>query len=136
MDRASQTLAEAGARRCIPLNVSGPFHSIMLKEAGEKLGAVLEETEIHDIRIPYLANVTADYVTDKNQVKQLLMQQVASSVRWQQSVERMIADGVDSFVEIGPGKTLSGFMRKINRNVKVINIEKVEDLEKLCGNLG
>lgn len=136
VDRASQTLAEAGARRCIPLNVSGPFHSIMLKEAGEKLGAVLEETEIHDIRIPYLANVTADYVTDKNQVKQLLMQQVASSVRWQQSVERMIADGVDSFVEIGPGKTLSGFMRKINRNVKVINIEKVEDLEKLCGNLG
>ena len=97
---------------------------------------MLEETEIHDIRIPYLANVTADYVTDKNQVKQLLMQQVASSVRWQQSVERMIADGVDSFVEIGPGKTLSGFMRKINRNVKVINIEKVEDLEKLCGNLG
>ncbi len=136
VDRASQTLAEAGARRCIPLNVSGPFHSIMLKEAGEKLGAVLEETEIHDIRIPYLANVTADYVTDKNQVKQLLMQQVAFSVRWQQSVERMIADGVDSFVEIGPGKTLSGFMRKINRNVKVINIEKVEDLEKLCGNLG
>lgn len=133
VNRAAQALSEAGAKRCIPLNVSGPFHSIMLKEAGEKLGKALEETEIYDICLPYLANVTADYVTDKNQVKPLLMQQIASPVRWQQSVERMIADGVDSFVEIGPGKTLSGFMRKINRNVKVINIEKVEDLEKLDG---
>lgn len=133
VNRAAQTLSEAGAKRCIPLNVSGPFHSIMLKEAGEKLGKALEETEIYDICLPYLANVTADYVTDKNQVKPLLTQQIASPVRWQQSVERMIADGVDSFVEIGPGKTLSGFMRKINRNVKVINIEKVEDLEKLDG---
>ena len=85
----------------------------MLKEAGEKLGAVLEETEIHDIRIPYLANVTADYVADKEQVKPLLMQQIASPVRWQQSVERMIADGVDNFVEIGPGKTLSGLFNSI-----------------------
>ncbi len=133
VNKAAQTLSEAGAKRCIPLNVSGPFHSIMLKEAGEKLGEVLEETEIHDIRLPYLANVTADYVTDKEQVKPLLMQQIASPVRWQQSVERMIADGVDNFVEIGPGKTLSGFMRKINRDVKVINIEKVEDLKKLDG---
>lgn len=133
VNKAAQTLSEAGAKRCIPLNVSGPFHSIMLKEAGEKLGEVLEETEIHDIRLPYLANVTADYVADKEQVKPLLMQQIASPVRWQQSVERMIADGVDNFVEIGPGKTLSGFMRKINRDVKVINIEKVEDLKKLDG---
>lgn len=133
VNKAAQTLSEAGAKRCIPLNVSGPFHSIMLKEAGEKLGEVLEETEIHDIRLPYLANVTPDYVADKEQVKPLLMQQIASPVRWQQSVERMIADGVDNFVEIGPGKTLSGFMRKINRDVKVINIEKVEDLKKLDG---
>ena len=133
VNKAAQTLSEAGAKRCIPLNVSGPFHSIMLKEAGEKLGEVLEETEIHDIRLPYLANVTADYVADKEQVKPLLMQQIASPVRWQQSVERMIADGVDNFVEIGPGKTLSGFMRKINRDVKGINIEKVEDLKKLDG---
>lgn len=132
---AAQTLAEAGAKRCIPLKVSGPFHSSMLKEAGERLGMALEDTEIHDIRIPYLANVTADYVGDKSQVKPLLMQQIASPVRWQQSVEKMIADGVDSFVEIGPGKTLSGFIRKINRNIKVLNIEKVEDLEKLCGSV-
>lgn len=128
---AAESLSAAGAKRCVPLKVSGPFHSPMLAQAGERLGQVLEEVEIHDIQVPYLANVTAQYVTDKAQVKNLLTRQVASSVRWQQSVERMIADGVDTFIEIGPGKTLSGFMRKINKEVTVINIEKVADLEKL-----
>lgn len=129
--KAAEALAEAGAKRCVPLKVSGPFHSPMLKGAGEKLGEELTKVDIHDIQIPYLSNVTGDYVTDKAQVKDLLTRQVASSVRWQQSVERMIADGVDTFIEIGPGKTLSGFMRKINKDVKVLNIEKVEDLDKL-----
>ena len=84
----------------------------------------------HDVEIPYTTNVTAQFVRDKDQIKDLLVAQVSSSVRWQQCVETMIADGVDTFVEIGPGKTLSGFMRKINRNVKVINIQTVEDFEK------
>lgn len=130
-ERAVQALKEAGAKRCVPLNVSGPFHSCMLEDAGEKLGQVLNQATVCDIRIPYLSNVTADYVMDKEQVKPLLVRQVSSPVRWQQSVERMIADGVDIFVEIGPGKTLSGFMRKINKEVKTLNIVKVEDLEKL-----
>ena len=130
-ERAVQALKEAGAKRCVPLNVSGPFHSCMLEDAGEKLGQVLNQATVCDIRIPYLSNVTADYVMDKEQVKPLLVRQVSSPVRWQQSVERMIADGVDIFVEIGPGKTLSGFMRKINKEVKTLNIEKVEGLEKL-----
>ena len=129
---ASEKLAAAGVKRCVPLKVSGPFHSPMLAGAGEKLGAELAGIELNDIQVPYLSNVTGDYVADKAQVKALLEAQVASSVKWQQSVERMIADGVDTFVEIGPGKTLSGFMRKINRDVKVLNIEKVADLEKLA----
>ena len=124
-------LTAAGAKRCVTLKVSGPFHSSLLVGAGEKLETELENVEIHDIQIPYIANVTADYVSDKNEVKPLLVKQVSSSVKWQQTVERMIADGVDTFVEIGPGKTLSGFMRKINKEMKVINVEKVEDLEKL-----
>ena len=128
---AVEKLTAAGAKRCVKLNVSGPFHSPLLVGAGEKLATELEKVEIHDIAIPYIANVTADYVTDKGQVKSLLEKQVSSSVRWQQTVERMLADGVDTFIEIGPGKTLSGFMRKINRDMKVINIEKVEDLAKL-----
>lgn len=128
---AVEKLTAAGAKRCVTLKVSGPFHSPLLVGAGEKLATELENVEIHDIQIPYIANVTADYVTDKNDVKSLLVKQVSSSVKWQQTVERMIADGVDTFVEIGPGKTLSGFMRKINKEMKVINVEKVEDLEKL-----
>ncbi len=128
---AVEKLTAAGAKRCVKLNVSGPFHSPLLTGAGEKLAAELAKVEIHDIAIPYIANVTADYVTDKEQVKPLLEKQVSSSVRWQQTVEQMIADGVDTFIEIGPGKTLSGFMRKIDRDKKVINIEKVEDLGKL-----
>lgn len=128
---AVEKLTAAGAKRCVPLKVSGPFHSPLLVGAGEKLAKELAHVEIHDIQIPYIANVTADYVTDKSQVKPLLEKQVSSSVKWQQTIERMIADGADTFVEIGPGKTLSGFMRKINKDMKVINVEKVEDLEKL-----
>lgn len=130
---AAESLLAAGAKRCIPLNVSGPFHSSLLTAAGEKLGEALMGVIVKDINISYISNVTADYVTDKEQVKGLLMKQVSSSVRWQQSMERMIADGVDTFIEIGPGKTLSGFMRKINKEAKVISIEKVEDLDKLKG---
>lgn len=128
---AAEKCGQAGAKRCIPLKVSGPFHSPMLAGAGEKLGKELEHVEIHPISIPYIANVTADYVTDAKDVKPLLKKQVSSSVKWQQTIERMIADGVDTFIEIGPGKTLSGFMRKINREVKVYNVEKPTDLERV-----
>lgn len=128
---AAEKLAEAGAKRCVQLKVSGPFHSPLLAGAGEKLGKELEDVTIHDIAIPYIANVTADYVASKDDVKSLLEKQVSASVKWQQTVERMIADGVTTFIEIGPGKTLSGFMRKINRDVQVLNVEKVEDLDKV-----
>lgn len=128
---AAEKCGQAGAKRCIPLKVSGPFHSPMLAGAGEKLGKELEHVEIHPISIPYIANVTADYVTDAKDVKSLLKKQVSSSVKWQQTIERMIADGVDTFIEIGPGKTLSGFMRKINREVRVYNVEKPADLERV-----
>ena len=131
VNAASERLKELGAKRCVPLKVSGPFHSPMLKGAGEKLGQVLADISLKGIRVPYLSKVTGDYVADTSQVKELLVKQVSSSVRWQECVERMIADGVDTFVEIGPGKSLSGFMRKINRDVTVINVEKAEDLEKL-----
>lgn len=124
---AGEACSRAGAKRVVPLKVSGPFHSRMLEGAGEKLAKELERVSVSMPQIPYLSNVTADYVTDSEQVRPLLEQQVSSSVRWQQSVERMIADGVEEFVEIGPGKTLSGFMRKINRNVSVSNIDTMED---------
>lgn len=130
VDAAGLALKEAGAKRIIPLNVSGPFHSPMLAHAGEQLGEALKEVEIAGEFLPYVANVTAGYVTEACEVKPLLERQIASSVRWQQSIERLIADGADTFVEIGPGKSLSGFMRKINREVSVFNIDKLEDFEK------
>ena len=135
VEKASEALKEAGAKRVIPLNVSGPFHSPMLTEAGKELGQVLENVELSPLQIPYVTNVTAEYVTDISETKALLAKQVASSVRWQQSVENMIADGVDTFVEIGPGKTLAGFMRKINRDVKVYNVGTWEDVDKVVSEL-
>ena len=131
VDEATAALKEAGAKRVLPLNVSGPFHSQMLTGAGEKLGKVLETVEIHNPEIPYVANVTADYVTDGAMVKDLLERQVSSSVRWEQSIRKMLEDGVDTFIEIGPGKTLTGFMKKIDRNAKAMNIETLADIEKV-----
>lgn len=130
VELACEKLKEAGAKRTVPLKVSGPFHSKMLVGAGEKLEKVLDRVEVHTPVVPYVANVTADYVREAEDVKPLLVKQVSSSVRWQQSMEMLLADGVDTFVEIGPGKTLAGFMKKINRTVKVLNIEKLEDIEK------
>lgn len=128
---AGIALSEAGAKRVISLNVSGPFHSQLLKGAGDKLSTVLDEVSIQEIAVPYVANCTAQYVTDKSDVKDLLTKQVSSSVRFEQSIRLLIEDGADTFVEIGPGKTLTGFVKKISRDVKVFNVEKVEDMDHL-----
>lgn len=128
--QAEKVLKEQGAKRIVLLNVSGPFHSPLLKNAEMKLNEVLEKIHMHPLRIPYVNNVTAEYITDIMKIQPLLVSQITSSVRWQQSVERMIEDGVDTFVEIGPGKTLTGFLRKINRSVKSYNISTWEELEK------
>ena len=131
VEAASVKLTEAGAKRCIPLVVSGPFHSVYLKEAGAKLREYMADVTFNELQIPYITNVTATYVSDKDEIAPLLEKQVCSSVRWQQSVETMIADGVDTFIEIGPGKTLAGFIKKIDRDVKVINVSCVEDLDNV-----
>lgn len=135
VDAAAAALKEAGAKRCAPLKVSGPFHSAMLIPAGEKLAKELEDVEIHTIQTPYITNVTADYVTDKSQVKELLKNQISSSVRWQQSVERMIADGVEAFIEIGPKKSLCGFLKKIDKTIPAYHVDKISDLDALCEQL-
>ncbi len=132
---AAEKLTAKGAKRCIPLNVSGPFHSKLLEGAGEKLGEVLGTVTVSKPTIPYVSNVHADYVTEENEIKDLLTRQVSSSVCWQQSMEKLIADGVDTFIEIGPGKTLTGFMKKISKEVKVMNVDKLEDLDKVMEEL-
>ena len=136
IDAAIEALKEAGAKRVIKLNVSGPFHSKMLVPAGEELFEVLKDVDVADSFKPYACNVEARYVTDPSEVKELLKKQVYSSVRWQQTIENMIADGVDTFIEVGPGKTLTGFMKKINREVTSFNVATVEDLQKVAEMLG
>ena len=135
VEEAAEKLKEAGAKKVIPLNVSGPFHSPLLKKAGDELLKELEQVETHPLMIPYVTNVTAEYVKDNKEIKALLGRQVASSVRWEQSIRKMIEEGTDIFVEIGPGKTLAGFMRKIDRNVKMYNIGAWEDVEKVAAEL-
>lgn len=140
VEKASELLKEAGAKRCVSLNVSGPFHSPMLKGAGDKLALELKDVTIQDIAIPYVTNVTGDFVTDKEEVKDLLATQVSNSVKWIQCVEAMIRDGVDTFVEIGPGKTLSSFAKKIAKEagaeIAIVNVDKYEDLDNLKNTLG
>lgn len=131
VEAAGEALKAAGAKRVAPLKVSGPFHSSMLAEAGHRLAQALEDADFKDSPIPYVCNTEARYVDDVSPIKDLLIRQVSSSVRWEQSIRQMIAQGVDTFIEIGPGKTLCGFMKRIDRNVKAINIDKYEDLKKL-----
>ena len=128
---AGEALKAAGARMVTPLKVSGPFHSSMLKGAGERLKPELEKVQWMHSDIPYVSNTTAELVEDKDKILPLLVRQVSESVRWQEDVKVMTDMGVDTFIEIGPGKTLAGFMKRIDRKIKCINIETVKDMEKL-----
>ena len=132
---ACEQLSQAGAKKVVPLKVSGPFHSPLLKDAGRKLHEILREVPIYESCIPYISNVTAEYIkaegSNKDKIKDLLAKHISSPVLWKQSVEAMIEDGIDTFVEVGPGITLSSLVRQINKKVKVYHVEKVSDLEAL-----
>lgn len=130
-----RTAESSRAKRILPLKVSGPFLHPLLKEAGKELGEELKSVELSELQIPYVTNVTAEYVSEIDQTKALLAKQMAASVRWQQSIEKMLSQGVDTFIEIGPGRTLTGFMRKISREVRTYNISTVEDLKKVVNEL-
>lgn len=132
---AGTVLKEAGARRVLPLKVSGPFHSPMMRPAGEELAKVFARVSMNPLKIPYVANINAEVITDCGRIEGLLVEQVSGSVRWQQSVETMIREGVDTFVEIGPGKTLTGFLRKIDKNVKAYHIGSWEEAVQVCEEL-
>ena len=124
-------LAKAkGAKRAMMLPVSAPFHCALLKGAGEKLAKELENVAVSDMQVPVITNVTADYVPSKDDIKDILVKQVSNSVLWEDTIRKMLADGVDTFIEIGPGKTLSGFVKKITREAKVFNVEDMASLEK------
>ncbi len=128
VEKCCEICKAKGAKRALPLAVSAPFHCSMLKGAGEKLEKELEGVNVSDMNIPVVTNVTADYVSGKDDIKDLLVKQVYSSVKWEESIVRMINDGVDTFVEVGPGKALSGFVKKISKDVLVYNVEDMASL--------
>lgn len=120
---------EAGAKRVIPLEVSGPFHSALMKPAAERLGEALRAVEMQDARIPVIANVTARPVTEAEQIRGLLVEQVFSPVLWEDSVRYLIDQGVDTFVEIGSGTVLAGLIKKIDRSVRIVSMNSLEAIE-------
>ena len=131
VEKAMPLLSEAGARKVVQLKVSGPFHSPMLKPAGDELRKYLDDAAISDLKVPYVANCSAEIVSDASQIRDLLQKQVSSPVMWEQSLYKMKEYGVDLIVEIGPGKTIAGFVKKTTPEIPVINVSSVEDISKV-----
>ncbi len=129
VESAASKAKDAGAKRVIPLDVSGPFHSQLMKPAADEFRNVLDGLNIDKARIPVIANVTAAPMQDAGEIKEKLIQQLYSPVLWEDSVSAMIELGVDTFVEIGPGKVLSGLVKKINRSVKTFSVYDQESCE-------
>ena len=129
VEKAQAIAIELGAKRAVPLAVSAPFHCSLLVSAGEKLKAELEQVELHEMKVPVVANVNGKIVPTVDYVRESLYKQVSSPVLWEDCVRTMIGKGVDTFVEIGPGKVLSGFIKKIDKNVKTLNVEDLASLE-------
>ncbi|MDD4179598.1 MAG: ACP S-malonyltransferase [Candidatus Margulisbacteria bacterium] len=119
VESAGEKLKAAGVKKVIPLAVSAPFHCPLMQPAADKLAIELDKIEFHDANIPVYANVTASPVKSGAEIKKLLIQQVTGSVLWEDSIKKMIADGIISFIEVGPGKVLTGLIKKINPNVEV-----------------
>jgi [acyl-carrier-protein] S-malonyltransferase len=130
LEKGIDEMTEKGIK-AIPLKVSGAFHSSLMETASEKLQVELDSITINNPKIPYSTNVTGDIINENSNIKKLLVKQVKSSVRWEDSIVNLINEGVDTFIEIGPGRTLTGLIKKINRKIKVINVENMETLYKL-----
>lgn len=130
VEKAVEMLKEAGAKRAIMLPVSAPFHCTMMKPAADKLARELAKLPFNDAKIPVVANINAEIMTDKDVIKAALVEQAASPVLWEDCLKRMIREGIREFVEVGPGKVLSGFTKKIEKDAVMLNVEDLASLEK------
>lgn len=130
VEKAMELCRTAGAKRALMLPVSAPFHCSLLKPAGVKLAAELEELQFNEMKIPLVSNVTSRPVLNIAEAKELLVKQVSSPVLWEDSIRYMLSEGVDTFIEIGPGKALCGFLKRIAPEAKALNVENIESLEK------
>jgi len=136
VDRASELLRSRGAKRVLKLNVSAPFHSALMMPAQERLAVDLKQISFAELATPLVTNVDAKIITSGLEAADSLVRQVSSPVRWLQSMELLIKEGVDTFVEVGPGKVLSGLMRQISRQVKCFNVEDADSLKATGASLG
>ena len=130
VDKAVELLQEAGVKRLIPLNVSGPFHTALLKPASDLLAEALENVNFSDFKVPLVGNTEAS-VMEKERIKELLTRQVMEPVRFYDSIARMQEAGVTEFIEIGPGKVLSGFVKKIDKSAAIYQVEDQASLTQL-----
>ena len=126
---ACEVAKSHGSKRALILPVSGPFHTSLLKETAQTFGRLLEIQDLKEPQIPIVLNVLGNYYQPTLNLKDLMVKQMASSVKWEASIRQMIKDGVDTFIEVGPGKTLSGFVKKVDRSVKILNVEDMKSLE-------
>lgn len=131
VQKAMALAEQKGAKKCILLNVSGPFHSSFMKDAAGEFKKELDKTKFSNPRVPIVANVTADYEKSAEEIKENLVKQIYSPVRWEESVRRISQQGAAVFFEIGPGKVLKGLLRRINPELTVYNIETMEDINNL-----
>ncbi len=130
VEKAVEICKEKGAKKAVMLPVSAPFHTSMLVGAGEKLKAELDQVTFSPLEKPVVGNVEADYISSENEIKDLLVRQVSNPVRWEESIQRMIEDGYDTFIEVGPGKSLSKFIKRISKSVKILNVDTPASLDK------
>lgn len=135
VNELTERVKEAGGKRAIPLVVSGPFHTSLMKGAAEKLQECLAQITLQDAAVPVVANVTAEPVTDAEKIKNLLVEQVYSSVKWEDTVVYLVQQGVDTFVEIGPGNVLTGLIKKVDKSLKLYNVNNLESLDVLAAQL-
>ena len=135
VDRAGALARELGAKRCMPLKVSGPFHTRLMAPAGEALSAHFKSITLRPMEIPVYFNCKGGPMEPGETVAELLVRQVQSGVLWEDTIRRMERDGVDTVVEIGPGRTLSGFFRKTAPNIKTYSVETAGDLERTAEEL-
>lgn len=136
VEKAAEIVKEMGARRAVMLNVSGPFHTSLLKPASDRLNEELKHITLGDFKVPVITNLTAEVVGSKDEVTDILTKQVMNPVKWEQSVRKMLELGVDTFVELGPGKTLASFVKKVTKEAAVYNVEDIKTLDKMCEGLG
>ena len=130
METAAEKMKEAGAKRAVMLPVSAPFHSRLMEPAALRLKEELDKIQVCDAQIPVVANVTGKILTNANDIKESLVTQAANPVLWEDCVAEMVNFGVTRFVEVGPGKVLTGFTKKINKDMELANVEDIASLEK------